>query len=201
MRMYPARARASVCAFPRVGPGWPRRAEALSRDSGLAPRAETSDSAPRRLGQSWHSLCFLRRRDERVHGPWRCRIEPCFPAPQNSDDNAAAGVPAASGAGPAPCLGRGPGPGPGAAGSGSLIEPLIPHPPPSSSRPLRTAPIPNTYIQSTSGLVCDSHFPSMRLPGRVQVRRPDHPGPCPTMAASAAPGAAQAGPRRAPAAA
>ena len=32
--------------------GWPRRAEARSRASRLAPRAEISDSAPRRLGAS-----------------------------------------------------------------------------------------------------------------------------------------------------
>ena len=32
------------------GQGWPRRAEALSRASRLAPRAERSASAPRRLG-------------------------------------------------------------------------------------------------------------------------------------------------------
>ena len=37
-------------AAPRQG--WPRRAEAWSRDSRLAPRAEMSDSSPRRLGAS-----------------------------------------------------------------------------------------------------------------------------------------------------
>ena len=40
------------CVPGRAYQGWPRRGEARSSDSRLAPHAEMSDSAPRRLGAS-----------------------------------------------------------------------------------------------------------------------------------------------------